>query len=204
MEAGLWSLVGALLSSAIAGVAIYRRLGAMNKERLEVHYERLINELAKIVEVMGDWDGNVDNLDARNRRIISRMLHLQLDTLVDTIAVEGSNTPRAIAYHCRIGRLFYRKLGYKCFIEKDRFIRFSNWYAGTSILYNRILEKGNYIEEVFHPVAIESDPHYQIKSLQEYFLARHAREKTLNKEYDLSIRHRGRITKSDSLYQYIA
>ena len=63
------------------------QLGAASKERLEAIYERLLSELNNVVREMGDWDGKKENLPQDKKRTISRMLHLHLDSLVESIAV---------------------------------------------------------------------------------------------------------------------
>jgi len=172
----LWALFAAVITATVTGIAILLQLGAASKERLEAIYERLLSELNNVVREMGDWDGKKKNLPQDKKRTISRMLHLHLDSLVESIAVEGRSRWRGFWYRLGIGRLMYQRVGEKWFLERHRYQRLENWYAGTLVLYNRTLGGSNYVEEVFHPKKIERDPHRGIKSLEQYF------EKRLNAE----------------------
>ena len=168
----LWVLVAAFIGALVPGIFILLQLGAASKERLEAIYGSLIQDLNEVVREMGGWNGKA-NLSADKKRIISRMLHLHLDTLVESIAIEGRSGWRKFWYNLRVGKHWYVKVGEEWFLEKHRYKRFEYWYANTLVLYNK-LDASTYVEEVFHPQ--KDDPHKKIKGkdkcLKKYFLRR--------------------------------
>jgi len=180
MENGvLWALFGAIIGAIVAGIGIWVQLGTANKARSEAIYERLLSQLNDIVWELGSWDGK-NKLCIEKKRMISRMLHTHLDSLVESIAIEGRSWWRGLLYRLpKIGER-YESIGDKWFLEKHRYQRFENWYTGTLALYNSILDDSyydaypnpNYIEEVFHPRAIERDLHHGNKTLIDYFKRR--------------------------------
>ena len=169
----LSGLIGAFIGALVAGIAIWARLRAASKERLEAIYERLLSELNNVARQMGGWDGNPARLSDDKKRTISRMLHLHLDSLVEAIAVEGRSCWRRFLYSwcgLGVGRLLYRRVGKKWFLQKHRYKRFEYWYNGILMLYNETLGASTYVEEVFH--LKKDDPHKDIKGekcLEQYF-----------------------------------
>lgn len=166
-------LGAAVITAIVAGIAIWLQLGAASTERLEAIYERLLLELNNVVREMGGWNGKA-NLSEDKKRIISRMLHLHLDTLVESIAIEGRSRWRKFWYNLRVGKHWYVKVGEEWFLEKHRYRRFEYWYSETLKLYNNTLAASTYVEEVFHPE--KDDPHKKIKGkdkcLKKYFQTR--------------------------------
>ena len=152
----------------VAGIAILLQLGAASKERLEAIYERLLSELNNVVKEMEGWDGK-QKLPDDKKATISRMLHLHLDGLVESIAVEGRSWGREFWYKLLVGRLTYQRVAGKWFLERHRYKRFEYWYRGTLELYNKLCAS-DYVEEVFH--LQKDDPHKGIKGkdcLKQYF-----------------------------------
>lgn len=169
----LYGLIGAFITATITGIAIWSRLRATNKQRVEAIYERLLGELSNIVRVMGNWDGNPARLPDVKKRVISRMLHMHLDSLVEAIALEGSSGWRKFRYKLGFGKHCYEELGGEWFLEKHRYRRFEYWYSVTLMLYNGILGASAYVEEVFH--LKKDDPHKNIDGsncLKQYFRKR--------------------------------
>ena len=172
----LWALFAAVIGATVAGIGILLHLGTARKEGLEAIYEKLLSEFHDIVREIGSWDGK-KKLSIDKKRVISRMLHLHLDSLVESIAIEGRSRWRGFLYRLGIGQLLYESIGDKWFLEKHRYQRFESWYSGTLVLYNSILgvsnhvthDDPNYIEEIFHPQVIERDLHHGKKSLKQYF-----------------------------------
>ena len=179
----LWALFAAVIGAAATGIGILLHLGAARKERSEAIYEKLLSEFHDVVREIGNWDGK-KKLSIDRKRVISRMLHVHLDSLVESIAIEGGSWWRGFLYRLGIGKLLYKSIEDKWFLEKHRYQRFESWYSGTLVLYNSILGVSshithpdpNYIEEVFHPRTIERDLHHGNESLKQYF------EKRLNFE----------------------
>ena len=180
MENGVsWALFGAIIGAIIAGIGIWVQLGTANKARSEAIYERLLSQLNDIVWEMDNWNGKT-KLPLGKKRMISRMLHTHLDSLVESIAIEGRSGWRGFLYRLPKIRERYKSIGDKWYLEKHRYQRFENWYTGTLALYNSILDgsyynaypKPNYVEEVFHPQMIERDQHHGNKTLLDYFKER--------------------------------
>jgi len=170
MDSALWALVGAGVTATVTGIAIVVQLGTGNKERLEAIYERLLSQLNEIVRELGNWDGQ-GYLPAEKRRTISRMLHMHLDSLVESIAVEGRSRVRGLLYRLSRKRM-YRRLGGnegKWFIASHRYLRFEYWYSSTLVLYKQIMEHDNYVLEVFHLVPDRQDVHSTVESLDDCF-----------------------------------
>jgi len=114
-------------------IAILLQLGAARKERLETIYERLLFELNNVVKVMGGWDGK-KKLSDDEKRTISRMLHLHLDSLVESVSIEGRSCIRGFWYRLGVGRIMYRRIGGEWFLEKHKYERFNSWYAAILVL----------------------------------------------------------------------
>lgn len=102
----LWALFGVAITAFVTMIAILLQLGAARKERLETIYERLLFELNNVVKVMGGWDGK-KKLSDDEKRTISRMLHLHLDSLVESISIEGRSWIRGFWYRLGVGRIMY-------------------------------------------------------------------------------------------------
>lgn len=119
---------------------------------------------------MGEWDGGSGTLSTDKKRTISRMLHMHLDSLVESIGVEGRSGWRRFLYRFGIGKPMYEEVAGKWFLEKHRYRRFEYWYSGILMLYNQALGASTYVEEVFH--LDNDDPHKDIAGtdcLKQYF-----------------------------------
>jgi len=121
-----WALFGALVTATAAGIAIRWQLRAARKERLEAIYERLTSELNGVVREMGNC-ADPTNLSVHKKRTVSRMLHLHLDNLVESVAIEGRSRWRKLLYRLRVERRKYSKVGAEWYLERHRYKRFSNW-----------------------------------------------------------------------------
>lgn len=171
MDSALWTIVGAVIAVVVTGIAILLQLGAASKERLEAMYERLLSQLNDVVRELGGWDGKKRLSVARKRRV-ARMLHMHLDSLVESIATEGRSWWRGFLHRLSRGRMYTRVggKGGKWFLANHRYQRFEKWYTGILVLYKEMMGLSNYVEEVFHPAG--DDPHYTVESLEEYFTER--------------------------------
>jgi hypothetical protein len=181
----LWVLVAAFVGALVPGIFVLLQLSAASKERLEAIYERLLSDLNNVVKEMGNWDGNTESLSDDKKRTISRMLHMHLDGLVESIALEGRSGWRKFLYKLGVGKLWYEELGGEWFLEKHRYRKFEYWYSVTLMLYNEVLGASEYVEEVFHLITENhphGDPHKNIcgsDCLKTYFTNRleHERER---------------------------
>jgi metal-responsive CopG/Arc/MetJ family transcriptional regulator len=179
MENTIWFLIGAIIAAVtatIALIALLAQLKAASNERMEAIYESLMHDLNMVVLEMKGWDGEPTSLSDNKKRVIARMLHMHLDSLVETIAVEGRcgrccKFFYRLGVFCRlgVGRSSHVELAGKWLLLNYRYKRFENWYSDTLRLYHR-LNSSRYVEEVFH-IEIK-DPHKDIpyeNSLQKYF-----------------------------------
>ncbi len=160
MDGALWALTGSIITATIAGIALCTQLRAASNARLEAIYESLLQDLNKVVGEMGGWNGNPASLPNDKRRVVSRMLHMHLDSLVEAISIEGRSHWRRLWYRLGFGRLLYKKLAGRWFLIKNRYRRFEHWYADTLELYNKRLGASIFVEEVFHLNI--PDPHRRI------------------------------------------
>lgn len=172
MDSASWPIFGAILgavfTAGVTGIVVWAQLGAASKERLEAIYERLLSDLDSVVREMGGWDGDPAIIPDHKKRTISRMLHLHLDNLVESIALEGTSRWLGFWYTLLVAKCWYIKVG-RWFLNKHRYRRFEDWYAGISVLYNGVLEAPKYVGEVFHPVGASPDLHSGTQSLKDYF-----------------------------------
>ena len=172
-DATLWAVFGALIGAIVAGIAILLQLGAASKERSEAIYQRLLSELNDIVKEIGGCK-KPENLSEEKKRIVSRMLHMHLDGLVETIAIEGRSWWRKFLYKLGIGRRRYIQLGQEWYLDRHRYERFESWYKGILGIYNSTLDASTYVREIFHcdKDIKNADPHENIRDnncLKTYF-----------------------------------
>ena len=169
MDNVLWALAGSLITAAVAVITIKLQLSASSNERMEAIFESLLHDLMTIVQEMREWNGKPDSLEVERKRLLSRMIHMHLDSLVEAVAVEGrcGFFKRFLYMKLKLNKSCYRVLANNWLLTTNRFNRFEHWYSDTLILYQGLIHQDTdsnqptYIREVFHPTI--EDPHEKIK-----------------------------------------